>query len=361
LKRGPNYRCQKTIWSATDRSGTVWRAPRGAPKTAVSARSNFLRRCAVSSLIGRIGLILAVIGLTASGCFGGGSAGPTSTPTHPTRTPRDRLAVSVRLGLNTHLPVAHHYHLTCDPPGGTLPHPGAACRAISDYLHHNGRGGNCKLLTSATATATTSIVGTFAHKPFKLRITTGSWCGATRPIMRDYWTLSTFPCSTIVIHTGNTPSYADWPSASGCSAAFVVVPKVTPNYPQDAERDIRAAGLRVEIASVPRLTDVDAGVNGYAVSAQSPTAGTHVPTGTIVVLRLNYSANGGPGGVGKPGTVPNLIGMPINKAIVAATSAGLHVTVPAVRHHVPSDSVTAQNLQAGSPVKPEAVITLTLG
>jgi hypothetical protein len=307
-----------------------------------------------------MGFILVLIGLTAPGCLGSGSATPASTASHPTvRTPRDRLAVSVRLGLNTHLPVTHHYLLTCDPAGGTMPHPAAACRAISDYLHHNGRGGNC--FTSVTATATTSIVGTFAHKPFKLRITTGSWCGASRPIMRDYWTLSTFPCSTIVIHTGNTTSYADWARASGCSAAFIDVPKVTPNYPQDAERTIQSAGLRVEISSVPGVSAVDAGVNGYAVMGQSPKAGTRVLNGTVVALRLGVSVNEGPGGLGSPGTIPNLIGMPINLAIGAATSVGLHVTVPAVNHPVTSDSVTAQSIPTGSPVTPDEIITLTLG
>jgi beta-lactam-binding protein with PASTA domain len=73
------------------------------------------------------------------------------------------------------------------------------------------------------------------------------------------------------------------------------------------------------------------------------------------------SVNAGPGGVGSPGVVPNLIGMPINLAIEAATSAGLHVTVPAVNHPIASDSVTAQSISEGSEVGPNSVITLTLG
>jgi hypothetical protein len=126
------------------------------------------------------------------------------------------VAVSVTLGLNTQLPVTHHYLLTCDPAGGTMPHPIAACHAIADYLgRRRGEGGACfGVLTRATAMA--SLLGTFRGRSLTLRINNESWCGASRPVMRDYWTLSTFPCSTIVIHTGNTPSYASWARATGC-------------------------------------------------------------------------------------------------------------------------------------------------
>jgi beta-lactam-binding protein with PASTA domain len=151
------------------------------------------------------------------------------------------------------------------------------------------------------------------------------------------------------------------PASSTSSAPEVVVPEVTPTYTQDGESAIRAVGLRVEIASVPAIADADASLNGFAIRSHSPAAGTRVPTGTVVVLRLSYSLNGGPGGVGTPATVPNLVGMPVNRAIAASTFAGLHVTVPAVRRHVSNDSVTTQSLQAGSPVTVDAVITLTLG
>jgi beta-lactam-binding protein with PASTA domain len=160
-------------------------------------------------------------------------------------------------------------------------------------------------------------------------------------------------------------------TASGClgsgsatpasTATQVIVPKVTPIYVQDAESAIRAVGLRVEIAAILPITDADASLNGFAIRGQSPAAGRHVTTGTVVVLRLLYSLNGGPGGVGKPGVVPNLIGMSINNAIAAATHVGLHVTVPAVNHPVASDSVTSQSLPAGSRVESDSVITLAVG
>lgn len=304
----------------------------------------------------RIGFILALIGLTAPGCFGSGTA----TPAHGGGTPSGRLAVTIKLGLNTQAQITHRYSLTCDPAGGTMLRPGAACHAITNDLHQSGPTVAC-VGDGAPPTATAALVGTFAHKPFRLTLDTASWCGQSMQVMRDYWTLSTFPCSTIVLHTTNISSYADWATASGCSTAVGVVPKVTPTYVQDAESAIRAVGLRVEIASVPGVTDADAAVNGYAVSGQSPRAGTHVPSGTLVVLRLVVSFNLGPGGVGEPGTVPNLIGLPINSAMEAATSVGLHVTVPAVTHPIANDAVTAQSIPAGSRVKRDSIISLTLG
>jgi hypothetical protein len=145
------------------------------------------------------------------------------------------------------------------------------------------------------------------------------------------------------------------------AARKVVVPSVEPGYVQDAERAIRAAGLRVVIRSEPPINGADASVNGYAVAGQTPAAGLRVSEGTTVVLSLAVSGNGGPGGVGRPGIVPDLIGMPVNRAISAATSVGLHVTVPAVPDHIPSDAVTAQSLTPGSSVLANQVITLTLG
>jgi len=141
----------------------------------------------------------------------------------------------------------------------------------------------------------------------------------------------------------------------------VVVPRVKPMYVQQAERALRKARLRVVIASVPKVTDADAGVNGYAIRSQAPAAGTRVPAGTPVVLRLAISFNGGPGGVGKLGVVPDLVGLPINRALSAATAAGLHVTVAPVTHHLSSDAVTKQSVTPGARVDADEAITLHLG
>jgi beta-lactam-binding protein with PASTA domain len=160
---------------------------------------------------------------------------------------------------------------------------------------------------------------------------------------------------------GGGPASSLKSSTPTTAARKVVVPRVEPGYVQDAERAIRAAGLRVVILLVPPITGADASVNGYAVVEQIPAPGLSVSEGSTVVLSLGVSINGGPGGVGRPGVVPDLIGMPVNRAMSAVTSVGLHVTVPAVQHQVPSDAVTAQSLTPGSVVVPGAVITLTLG
>jgi beta-lactam-binding protein with PASTA domain len=132
-------------------------------------------------------------------------------------------------------------------------------------------------------------------------------------------------------------------------------------YVRQAERALRKAGLRVVIASVPKVTDADAGVNGYAIRSQAPAAGTRVPTGSLFVLQLAISFNGGPGGVGRLGVVPNLVGLPINRALAAATAVGLHVTVLRVAHRLSSDGVTGQSLTPGARVDMNDAITLHLG
>ena len=141
----------------------------------------------------------------------------------------------------------------------------------------------------------------------------------------------------------------------------VIVPGVTPLYVQDGERDISSAGLRTVIASIPPLRDVDGGVNGYSIVRQVPAADTTVPAGSTVRVWVAMSANDGPGGVGPPRSVPDLLGMPVNLAISAATAAGLHVTVPAVHHRLRTDAVSGQSLRPGQDVEPGAVVVLTVG
>jgi beta-lactam-binding protein with PASTA domain len=141
----------------------------------------------------------------------------------------------------------------------------------------------------------------------------------------------------------------------------VIVPGVTPQYVQDGERAISSAGLRTVIAAIPPLEDVDGGVNGYSIVRQSPGAGTTVRAGSSVRVWVAMSANAGPGGVGPPRSVPDLLGMPVNLAIAAATAAGLHVTVPAVRHDLRTDAVSGQSLRPGQGVAPGEVVVLSLG
>jgi hypothetical protein len=112
-------------------------------------------------------------------------------------------------------PAVDRYSLTCGPAGGSAPNPQAACHAIADYLRRRDRVGGCAgVLLGHGSTA--QISGMYAHRRFHLSLTAGySWCGQPRPILRDYWVLSTFPCSTLVLRTGG--NYPHWPRATGCT------------------------------------------------------------------------------------------------------------------------------------------------
>jgi hypothetical protein len=169
----------------------------------------------------RHGVLIAgsVVLLAASGCLGEGSANPT-TASSPPPAPTGRMTVVVRLGLRTHMPVTHHYLLTCHPAGGTMQHAAAACAAIADYRMRGEPNGACIGATSPP-TAATRIVGTYGHHRLDLDIKPQLWCGQSRPVMRDFWVLSTFPCSTVVEHTQNIQPYAKFARATGCERSVI--------------------------------------------------------------------------------------------------------------------------------------------
>lgn len=100
-----------------------------------------------------------------------------------------------------------------------MPNPAAACAAIDDLVTHKRTANGCIGLPIPRTTSTTSISGTYAHRPFHLKLlAAGSWCGEPAPVLRDYWILSTFPCATLVTHTDNGDHvYADWAHKSGCT------------------------------------------------------------------------------------------------------------------------------------------------
>jgi hypothetical protein len=112
------------------------------------------------------------------------------------------------------------YSLMCGPAGGTMPNPVAACEAVVDYIAHRGRSATCIGDLSLLPGSGAMITGTFDRRPFKLSLSAYSWCGQQRSVMRDFWILSTFPCSTIVLHEGQgSLSYASWAKATGCQAS----------------------------------------------------------------------------------------------------------------------------------------------
>jgi hypothetical protein len=134
--------------------------------------------------------------------------------------PRDHVAVAVTLGLDTGLPVTHHYLLTCDPAGGTMPRPDAACAAIADYLRRGKPVSHC-FGVFERATAVAKLTGEVQHRRLALAITPESWCGQSRPVMRDLWRLSTFPCATLVAHTDNIRPYSRFARVTGCERRAV--------------------------------------------------------------------------------------------------------------------------------------------
>jgi len=140
-------------------------------------------------------LALTLIALIAPGCLGSESQ------------PSGRVSVVVTLGSGTSASATHRYTLRCGPAGGTMPGPDAACGALADYLKHRSDPGRfCSGFMPHDATAT--LIGRFAGHPLHLQISNGSWCGASDALMRDYWILSTFPCSTLVIRYSNQHPYS---------------------------------------------------------------------------------------------------------------------------------------------------------
>src|SRR5512144_3378534 len=145
--------------------------------------------------MGRIVLALAATSLLAAGCAASQSE------------PSGKLTVVVTSGSGALFDAARHYTLTCGPPGGTMPDADAACGALADYVKHRDDPGRI-CIGPVPRTPSTLVAGTFAGHRLHLRITPGSWCGTSDALMRDYWVLSTFPCSTTVFHHGDQHPYS---------------------------------------------------------------------------------------------------------------------------------------------------------
>jgi hypothetical protein len=145
--------------------------------------------------MGRLLPVLVACALIAPACMGSGSE------------PSGRLSVVVSLGPGGSHPAVRQYTLTCGPAGGTMPDAEAACEALADYLKHRDDPGRiCIGLVPRTPSAL--VAGTFAGRRLHLQITPGSWCGTSDTLMRDYWILSTLPCSTTVFRYPNQHPYS---------------------------------------------------------------------------------------------------------------------------------------------------------
>jgi PASTA domain len=227
--------------------------------------------------------------------------------------------------------------LRCSPPGGSMPSPAVACFAIS---HSPGR---------YLGRGLSGCIGPPLR--WSLHIT-GSFRG--RSIRRTY-DMCAFPEARAWTDLGGTGLVGIIPAQS-----VVTVPQVVPGYVAPAIASMHADGLRTVIPSVPPIHAADASTNGYGVAGQLPAAGARVPRGTFVVLRVAVSVNGGPGGLGPPGTVPHLTGLDVSRAMSLATSNGLSVTVRPPGHPVAALVVTGQSIPAGTPVGRGDVVVLTI-
>ena len=130
----------------------------------------------------------------------------------PALPPSVSALLTVRVYLNRCTPVMQgpcsarrQYSLTCDPghAGGTMPDPAAACFALTDLATHryNGMSG-CEGGTPYGGPSTAVVSGLVDHRSYVLDLQSdNSWCGdPPRALLRDYWILSTFPCSIPVTH-----------------------------------------------------------------------------------------------------------------------------------------------------------------
>ena len=170
-------------------------------------------------------VLVSVCAVGLAGCFGGTSP-PTPHGSASEVVPTGRLLIAVQLWPRScpygalgnrcmdAAPTMHRYMLTCDPDGGSVPNPHAACRAVGDYLSRRHRFGGCIGIVAGPG-STAVVSGTYARRPFHLKLESGySWCGQPPALLRDYWVLSTFPCSTLVVRSGGR--YPAWPRATGC-------------------------------------------------------------------------------------------------------------------------------------------------
>lgn len=281
---------------------------------------------------------VSILAVLAGACLGSAHRSRT-TASHVERTALRIVYTSDGISGGT---VVHHRSppvtLRCSPAGGTVPEPKLACFAIgSDPGRYFGQ-------------ASAGCIGPTLR--WSVRIT------------------RTFRAQ----HVGRTYDMCDvpearaWTDLGGTNLVGIVsarsverVPAVTPGYVEPAVAALRADGLRVAIPSVPPIQGADASTNGYGVASQDPEPGARVPPGTLVVIRIAVSVNGGPGGLGPPGVVPRLTGIDVNRAISLATSHGLRVTVEPPEHVVGSLAVTGQSIAAGTQVATGDTVILRIG
>jgi beta-lactam-binding protein with PASTA domain len=136
---------------------------------------------------------------------------------------------------------------------------------------------------------------------------------------------------------------------------------VVNNTSTDATLELCAAGLRPLYVKVPAVDRGGGNINGYAVKALSPVAGSTVKSGSTVDVTLAVSV---PTYIPLPGLVngkvPDLVGRDINAATLALTTYGLGV------HLIPTTptgslAVTSESPPPGTIVHGGQTVTLRFG
>ena len=94
----------------------------------------------------------------------------------------------------------------------------AACGALADFVQH--RSDRMRFCSGFSATTPRAVVrGSYDGHQLRLTLTRSSWCGVSDGLMRDFWILSTFPCSTRVIHYAGQHAYSKGIAPDRCLRA----------------------------------------------------------------------------------------------------------------------------------------------
>lgn len=189
--------------------------------------------------------------LTATACFGGATAvstlpipstGPATTSASGGTPPSAQIVDTVRINPCRNgdtqgcAVLVHHYSLNCGlRPTGSMPNPTAACAAIADLRHQSVTSGGTSCIgvlsgNKAYPPTTASLTGRFHGARINWRFdASSSWCNKSLPVLRDLWTLSTFPCNTPVLHSaansnaGSSPTES-WARRTGCTTSAPLAP-----------------------------------------------------------------------------------------------------------------------------------------
>ena len=143
--------------------------------------------------------------------------------------------------------------------------------------------------------------------------------------------------------------------------ARIEVPSFEGRALDDAVAVARARDLVVRLAAVPPVEQVDEGFSTYVVREQAPAAGSLVSAGSTVSVTVEPVFNAAGQTLERPAEVviPDVVGLPVERAIGLLADAGVLVTVRATAD-ASTGYVGSQSLAAGTTVPGATEIVLTL-